>query len=97
MEEVIKQAPEHISFEDIEVIFKKNNENVVDTLFDLWNIDEIKSKNKDNTDNETCTNSDISDISKFKDDKNKWTNIRNICDSYDLEMQARISNMFNKK
>lgn len=94
MEEIIKQAPEHISLEDIEVIFKKNNENVVDTLFDLWNIDVVKSNN---TDNETCTNSDITDISKFKDDKNKWTNIRNICDSYDLEMQARISNMRNKE
>jgi hypothetical protein len=94
MEEIIKQAPEHISLEDIEVIFKKNNENVVDTLFDLWNIDVVKSNN---TDNETCTNSDITDISKFKDDKNKWANIRNICDSYDLEMQARISNMRNKE
>jgi hypothetical protein len=92
MEEIIKQAPEHISLEDIEVIFKKNNENVVDTLFDLWNIDVVKT--------ETCTNidiSDISDISKFKDDKNKWTNIRNICDSYDLEMQAHINKMRNKE
>jgi hypothetical protein len=88
MEEIIKQAPEHISLEDIEVIFKKNNENVVDTLFDLWNIDVVKT--------ETCTNIDISDISKFKDDKNKWTNIRNICDSYDLEMQAHINKMRNK-
>jgi hypothetical protein len=92
MEEIIKQAPEHISLEDIEVIFKKNNENVVDTLFDLWNIDVVKT--------ETCTNIDISDIydiSKFKDDKNKWTNIRNICDSYDLEMQAHINKMRNKE
>jgi hypothetical protein len=92
MAEIIKQAPEHISLEDIEVIFKKNNENVVDTLFDLWNIDVVKT--------ETCTNidiSDISDISKFKDDKNKWTNIRNICDSYDLEMQAHINKMRNKE
>jgi len=91
MEEVIKQAPEHISFEDIEVIFKKNNENVVDTLFDLWNIDYIKSKN---TNNETCTNSDILNL---KNNENKWADIRNICDSYDLEMQAHIRNMCNKK
>jgi teichuronic acid biosynthesis glycosyltransferase TuaG len=31
------------------------------------------------------------------DDKNKWTNIRNICDSYDLEMQAHINKMRNKE
>lgn len=91
MEEVIKQAPNHISLEDIEVIFKKNNENVVDTLFDLWNIDIVKSKKQDN---EICTNSDIPD---FKNNENKWADIREICDSYDLEMQTQLRNMRIKK
>ncbi len=91
MEEVIKQAPNDISLEDIEVIFKKNNENVVDTLFDLWNIDVVKSKKQEN---EICTNSDFPD---FKNSENKWADIREICDSYDLEMQTQLQNMRNKK
>ena len=90
MEEVIKQAPNNISFEDIEIIFKKNNENVIDTLIDLWNVDTVTSKN---TDNEICTNSDIPEL---QDPKNKWANIRNICDSYDLEMQTHITKLCNK-
>ena len=35
MEEVIKQAPDNILIEDIEIIFKKNKENVLDTLIEL--------------------------------------------------------------
>jgi len=36
------QAPSHITYEEAEVIFKKNNENIVNTLAELWDI-------KDNT------------------------------------------------
>ena len=93
MDEVIKQAPDNISVEDIEVIFKKNNENVLDTLFDLWNIEvkdfkDVKdAKNADTNDNDDEENIDLSNP------ENKWANIRNICDSYDIEMQAHLNKL----
>ena len=93
MDEVIKQAPDNISVEDIEVIFKKNNENVLDTLFDLWNIEvkdfkDVKdAKNADTNDNDDEENIDLSNP------ENKWVNIRNICDSYDIEMQAHLNKL----
>lgn len=75
MDEVMKQAPEHIKKDDVEIIFKKNNENVIDTLIELWNLEEPKL----DTDNDN--------------DKDKWVNIRDICDSYDIEMQAQLNLM----
>ena len=55
------QAPSNISFEEAEIIFKKNNENIVDSLTELWNIKEpIKDTFKDTLKNkwddirETC-------------------------------------------
>ena len=85
MEEVIKQAPDNISIENIEIIFKKNKENVLDTLIELWNIDTIKPVVNDieSTDNTL----DLSDP------LNKWTKIRNICDSYDTEMQSQLQGL----
>ena len=69
----MKQAPEHIKKDDVEIIFKKNNENVIDTLIELWNLEEPKL----DTGN----------------DKDKWVNIRDICDSYDIEMQTQLNLM----
>lgn len=89
MEEVINQAPEHISREDIEIIFKKNNENVLDTLIDLWSIDISKTANACDIDENKETVIDI------KNEKNKWGNIRDICDSYDLEMQTQLNRIKN--
>jgi hypothetical protein len=86
MDEVINQAPDNISKEDIEVIFKRNNENVINTLVDLWNLDVSKSKN---------TNEENEEID-LNDPTNKWANIRNICDSYDLEMQTQMNMLKNK-
>ena len=85
MEEVIKQAHDNISIENIEIIFKKNKENVLDTLIELWNIDTIKPVVNDieSTDNTL----DLSDP------LNKWTKIRNICDSYDTEMQSQLQGL----
>jgi hypothetical protein len=85
MDEVINQAPSHISKEDIEIIFKKNNDNVIDTLIDLWNIDTPKSVNPDD-------DSDNLELD-LKKPENKWANIRNVCDSYDKEMQAQLSKL----
>jgi hypothetical protein len=80
MEEIIKQAPDNISIEEIEIIFKKNKENVLDTLIDLWNIDTNKPS-------ENNIEDDTLDLS---DSLNKWGKIRNICDSYDKEMQSQL-------
>jgi hypothetical protein len=84
MEEVINQAPQYISKEDIEVIFKKNNENVIDTLIELWDI---------KVDKEIFSNTEEIDITS---PENKWANIRDVCDSYDLEMQIHMNNIKNK-
>jgi hypothetical protein len=92
LEEVISQAPDNISKEDIEVIFKKNNENVIDTLVDLWDLEAPNAPNAPNTANES-TEKDIIDL---KTDEHKWANIRDICDSYDLEMQTQLNRMRNK-
>jgi hypothetical protein len=75
MDEVMKQAPDNISREDIEIIFKKNDENITDTLIDLWKLDVPKST----TEPKTATD--------------KWANIRDVCDSYDLEMQSHLKRM----
>ena len=96
MDEVIKQAPDNISVEDIEVVFKKNNENVLDTLFDLWNI-EVKDfkdakKSKKDKDDDTDDTDDEENID-LTNPENKWANIRNICDSYDIEMQAHLNKL----
>jgi hypothetical protein len=73
MDEVMKQAPEHINKDDVEIIFRKNNENVTNTLIELWNLEEPKPE----TDEE----------------KDKWANIRDVCDSYDIEMQTHLNRM----
>jgi hypothetical protein len=92
MDEVINQAPENISKEEIEIIFKKNNEDVINTLVDLWNLDVPKSK--------VVNVSDASEGSEANIDLNnpidKWANIRDICDSYDLEMQTHMNRLKNK-
>ena len=96
MDEVIKQAPSDIAVEDIEVIFKKNNENVLDTLFDLWNIEvkEAKSAKKDDDETEAVDEDDAE--LDFTNPETKWENIRNICDAYDIEMQAHLNRLKGK-
>jgi hypothetical protein len=99
MDEVIKQAPSDIAVEDIEVIFKKNNENVLDTLFDLWNIEvkgakATKSAKKDDDETE-ATEEDDAELD-FTNPETKWENIRNICDAYDIEMQAHLNRLKGK-
>lgn len=109
MEEVISQAPEHISKEIIESVFKKNNEIVIDTLVELWDIEvPLASSNKnasgtasDASNASTGDGSDGSDektdIHNIKDPEEKWTAIRNICDSYDIEMQAQLNRLKERK
>ena len=104
MEEVISQAPEHISKEIIESVFKKNNEIVIDTLVELWDIEvplASSNKNASGTASDASDASDGSDektdIHNIKDPEEKWAAIRNICDSYDIEMQAQLNRLKERK
>lgn len=49
MNELLKQAPDNISKEEIESIYLRNNKNVLDTLTELW---KIPVKNVQKTENE---------------------------------------------
>lgn len=49
MDELLKQAPDNISKEEIENIYLRNNKNVLDTLTELW---KIPVKNVQKTENE---------------------------------------------
>jgi hypothetical protein len=94
MDEVIKQAPDNISVEEIEVIFKKNKENVIDTLIDLWNIEVKDAKPTNNEEDEAALEAEAADAEfDFTNPETKWDNIRNICDAYDIEMQAHLNRL----
>jgi hypothetical protein len=59
MDVIIKQAPDNFTNEEIENIYNKNNQDVVKTLAELWDIQEetihIDEKNeKWNNIRETC-------------------------------------------
>lgn len=44
MDQILLQKPDNISYEEAEIIFKKNNENITDTLIEMWNITPLVSK-----------------------------------------------------
>jgi hypothetical protein len=101
MEEVMNQAPEHISKEDAEIIFKKNKENVIDTLIELWELEVPKSVPSQSAEDIDKTDEVVEDIltndkAVLSSDKAKWANIRDICDSYDIEMQTQMNRMKNR-
>jgi hypothetical protein len=45
MDEVFKQAPDGITYEEVEAIFIRNDKNVLDTLIELWKIPDKNVKN----------------------------------------------------
>ncbi len=45
MDEVIKQAPDGMTYEQVELIFNKNDKNILNTLIDLWKVQENTIKN----------------------------------------------------
>lgn len=96
MDEVIKQSPENIDKATIEAIFAKNNENVLDTLLELWDFDDKKN---DNVINSSVVYGGVSNDSNddLLKDKNKWANIRDICDSFDKEMDVFMKNNIKQK
>jgi hypothetical protein len=81
MEELIKQAPENITYNELEIIFLRNNKNIVDTLTEVWNIPVNNVNNSDNIYN-----------SGNNDNKDKWKTIRETYDEIDKEMYNVIKN-----
>ncbi len=72
------QAPSNISFEEAEIIFKKNNENIIDSLSELWEIKETKKsieKNKWDEIRETCDAFD-NEMSIFMDNIKQKKNVQ---------------------
>lgn len=65
MDIIIQQAPINLTKEEIEIVYNKNNNDIVNTLAELW---------------------DIADT-KIIPPKTKWDDIRETCDTYDLEME----------
>ena len=55
MDELIKQAPDNISKEEIEKIYLRNDKNVLETLTELWKIP-VKNTVKKCTDTENKWN-----------------------------------------
>ena len=45
MDEVFKQAPDGLTYEEVETIFIRNDNNVLDTLIELWKIPEKNVNN----------------------------------------------------
>lgn len=105
MEEVMNQAPEHISKEDVEIIFKKNKECVIDTLIELWELDVPKTvplqslqslqPSQSAEDTDKVIDDILANDKAVLSDKAKWASIRDICDSYDTEMQTQMNRMKN--
>ncbi len=72
MDILIKQAPQELTLEEIEIAYENNNKDYIKTLVELWN---IKEKQEPELSKET----------------KKWNEIRDTCDSYDMEMQKIMS------
>lgn len=45
MDEVLKQAPNGLTYEEVETVFIRNDKNVLDTLIELWKIPDKNVKN----------------------------------------------------
>jgi hypothetical protein len=71
MENLMNQVPDNLSWEEVEIVYNKNNQDFLKTLEELWDIE----PNVKNLDEKTI----------------KWNNIRDTCDSFDMEMNNKIS------
>ena len=61
MEQIISQAPDNLTEEYIKTIYEKNNNDIVKTLSELWNLEDntnTKSLSKWNEIRETCDSYD---------------------------------------
>jgi hypothetical protein len=62
MDIIIKQAPANLTKEEIEIIYNKNNNDIINTLAELWDIVDdkiIPSKTKWDNMRETCDAYDL--------------------------------------
>ena len=62
MDSLIQQAPSHLTIEEIEIVYNKNDSNVINTLAELWNISDntvIPPKTKWDDIRETCDAYDL--------------------------------------
>jgi hypothetical protein len=71
MENLMNQVPDNLSWEEVEIVYNKNNQDFLKTLEELWDIE----PNVKNLNEKTI----------------KWNNIRDTCDSFDMEMKNKIS------
>jgi hypothetical protein len=80
MEQILQQAPEGITREYIESIYEKHQGNVIEVLAELWNIEEPPKETK---------NISVEDMKL----KNKFAEIRDICDAFDEEMEKQMNGL----
>jgi hypothetical protein len=74
METLIQQAPSHLTIEEIEIVYNKNEHNIINTLAELWNIVDdkiIPPKTKWDDIRETCDAYDSEMAKVMKKIKNK--------------------------
>ena len=74
MDSLIQQAPLHLTIEEIEIVYNKNDSNVINTLAELWNISDntvIPPKTKWDDIRETCDAYDSEMAKVMKKMKNK--------------------------
>ncbi len=72
-ESILQQCPDGITIDIVQELYKKYNGNTVDILSELWNLNTpniLKNQNYDENHKQ----------------KEKWNNIREICSSYEEEM-----------
>ena len=72
IEQILQQAPEEVSKEQISKLLETHDGDSLKVLSILWNLKE---------ENEESNDSNANDMTK------KWENIREICNSYEEEMQ----------
>lgn len=72
---ILNQVPENISEEKVHEILEKNDGDVIKTLHELWH---------DGMEYETDKN--VIKNTQYDEKKQKWEEIRDICNSYEQEM-----------
>lgn len=82
-ESILNQSPEGITIEQVKELYEKLNGNTVEILSELWNIDSSYIKNQA--------------YDEKKKEKEKWNNIREICNAYEEEMDKYMKNQVSNK
>lgn len=83
MENILNQSPDGTTIEDIEKLFVKYDGNTNDILCELWNI------SSSNVVKNTYRDANY-------DQRQKWATIRDICNTYEEEMQKYMDSLRQK-